>query len=52
MSYVWGNPEKAKIIYVNSIPLAITMYVFSALQDSRDKIKPMRIWVDAVCVNQ
>ena len=52
MSYVWGNPEKTKIIYVDGIPLAITTNLFSALRDSRDKTKPMRIWVDAVCINQ
>ncbi len=52
ISYVWGNPDKSNIIMVDGRYLGVTSNVNSALQDIRNEIYPLFLWIDAVCINQ
>jgi len=52
ISYVWGDPTETRTIYVDGVPLRITANLFSVLQDSRDETRVLRLWADAVCINQ
>jgi len=52
ISYVQGNPTETRAICVDDIPLQITANLFSVLRDSRDETRALRLWADAVCINQ
>jgi hypothetical protein len=52
LSYVWGDPEYQKTIYVNGQTVHITLNLFHALRDLRDANRVHRLWVDAICINQ
>ncbi|CZR69432.1 uncharacterized protein PAC_19332 [Phialocephala subalpina] len=55
LSYVWGNPNKTREIFVNEKSVQVTENLESALRILRDKL-PMRLgvrlWADALCINQ
>ncbi|KAE9379676.1 HET-domain-containing protein [Stipitochalara longipes BDJ] len=52
LSYVWGNPNNNKIIWVNRTPFSITVNLYSALRDLRHKSSALQLWTDAICINQ
>ncbi|RFU34236.1 hypothetical protein B7463_g2103, partial [Scytalidium lignicola] len=52
LSYVWGDPADKKQIIVNGCSFHITPNLESALRHLRDKSRVLRIWVDALCINQ
>jgi hypothetical protein len=52
LSYVWGNPESTKTILVDDQPFQATINLSSALEDLRDSVRPLRIWIDAICIDQ
>jgi hypothetical protein len=55
LSYVWGNPNKTREIFINEKSVQVTENLESALRILRDKL-PMRLgvrlWADALCINQ
>ena len=53
LSYIWGCPDKTKMITVNSEKtLRITVNLFSALSDLRHKTLSLPLWADGICINQ
>ncbi|EPE30605.1 hypothetical protein GLAREA_03572 [Glarea lozoyensis ATCC 20868] len=52
LSYVWGNPTKAKTIEINGKATLITTLLDLALRDLRDTNRVLRLWVDALCIDQ
>lgn len=52
LSYVWGDPSRQGLIYVDEAPVIITATLDAALRDLRDSRRILRIWADALCINQ
>jgi hypothetical protein len=52
LSYVWGNPEPAKIVICNTHPKKVTPNLGAALNRLRDGDTDRLVWIDALCVNQ
>lgn len=52
LSYVWGNPQPEKTIWLGGKEKAVTPNLFEALQRLRDQFVPMLLWVDALCIDQ
>jgi hypothetical protein len=52
LSYVWGNPHKIHEISCNDHQFFITKNLHEALQQLRSPTKTLRLWVDAICIDQ
>lgn len=52
LSYVWGEPERTRSIIVDSQRLDITQNLYDALKDILREGDVVRIWADAICINQ
>jgi hypothetical protein len=52
LSYVWGDTKKAKSIFMSGERLDIGANLYSALQNLRRQDRPIRLWVDALSINQ
>lgn len=52
LSYVWGDAREKRTIFVNSLPFDVTVNLAAALDDIRDEKRPLRLWADAICINQ
>ena len=52
LSYVWGNPNETGSIYVDGCQVTITATLDAALRDLRDPSRVLRIWADALCIDQ
>lgn len=59
LSYVWGNPEPAKNIFVHKVEapsdkveVPINPNLYDALISLRQPNSERRIWIDAICLNQ
>jgi hypothetical protein len=52
LSYVWGDPDNTKTILLNDLPFQVTTNLASALHGLRDDQRPLRLWADAVCIDQ
>ncbi|KAH6661847.1 heterokaryon incompatibility protein-domain-containing protein, partial [Halenospora varia] len=52
LSYVWGDPTDTTTIIVDGQPFQATVNLAAALDDLRDDERPLRMWVDAICINQ
>jgi hypothetical protein len=52
LSYVWGDPKHTKTILVNGLLFQATANLASALNDLRDEQRPLRLWADAICIDQ
>ncbi|KAF5875479.1 uncharacterized protein Bfra_003933 [Botrytis fragariae] len=52
LSYVWGDPEKKKVIYIGHEVIGITVNLDSALRDIRDPLMKQYLWIDAICIDQ
>lgn len=52
LSYVWGNPEPAKNIFVNKVEVPVNPNLYDALISLRQRDSTTRIWIDAICLNQ
>jgi Heterokaryon incompatibility protein (HET) len=52
LSYVWGDPRDTRTVIVDGCPLEVTANLASALRDIRDEERVLRIWADAICINQ
>jgi hypothetical protein len=52
LSYSWGRGEATKIITCNRVAVPVNDSLASALLDLRKEREPVRIWCDALCINQ
>ncbi|KAE9380668.1 HET-domain-containing protein [Stipitochalara longipes BDJ] len=52
LSYVWGDPTQTGSIYVDGHHFTITATLEAALRDLRDPSRVLRIWADALCIDQ
>lgn len=52
LSYVWGDPMISRSIFITGQALNIGANLFSALQNLRRQDRPIRLWVDALSINQ
>lgn len=52
LSYVWGEPHETDVIFIDGKRLSITKSLDAALRHGRFSDKPLRIWVDQLCINQ
>jgi hypothetical protein len=53
LSYTWGTFSDIKYsILCNNFPIDVTKNCWSALRHLRKMVKPLRIWIDAICINQ
>ncbi|KAH7357491.1 heterokaryon incompatibility protein-domain-containing protein [Pyrenochaeta sp. MPI-SDFR-AT-0127] len=52
LSYVWGPLQHPKTILLNNHPFKVTANLASALADLRDEQRHLRLWADAICIDQ
>jgi len=52
LSYVWGDPRDTRNILVDGYTVAITATLETALRDIRDRARVLRVWADALCIDQ
>ncbi|PVH83202.1 HET-domain-containing protein [Cadophora sp. DSE1049] len=52
LSYVWGDPSNTGSIHVDGTLVTITATLDAALRDLRDESRVLRIWADALCIDQ
>ncbi|KAJ5063185.1 heterokaryon incompatibility protein-domain-containing protein [Bipolaris maydis] len=52
LSYCWGDPKKTVPIYLNNKLVHVTENLSSALQNFEQRDVALRIWIDAICINQ
>ncbi|KAF7893186.1 uncharacterized protein EAF02_000724 [Botrytis sinoallii] len=52
LSYVWGDPRARKIVFINERPFSVTVNLADALIHLRDENRPLRLWADAICIDQ
>jgi len=52
LSSVRGDPRATDKILLNNHPYYITANLARALYDLRDQVHSLRLWVDALCINQ
>lgn len=52
LSYTWGLPDVQETIVVNGRPLSVTVNLYLALQQLRQRDKDRILWIDTVCINQ
>jgi Heterokaryon incompatibility protein (HET) len=52
LSYVWGDATKLGSITIDDIAVGITATLEAALRDLRDGSRIMRVWADALCIDQ
>jgi hypothetical protein len=52
LSYVWGDTTRHESVWIDDSEVTVTASLHSALRDLRDKTRVLRLWVDALCINQ
>jgi hypothetical protein len=52
LSYVWGENQHTHEVQVGNRQLRVGENLNSALQNLRRRDRPVRLWVDAICINQ
>ena len=52
LSYVWGDATQTGCIRVDGHNIPITVTLEAALRDLRDRSRVLRIWADALCIDQ
>jgi hypothetical protein len=52
LSYVWGEERDSHFVYIGAKTLTVGRNVDSALRHLRRRDLPIRLWVDAICINQ
>ncbi|KAI0905130.1 heterokaryon incompatibility protein-domain-containing protein [Ustulina deusta] len=52
LSYAWGNKKGTHVINIGDRQLRIGYNLNSALRNLRRRDYPIRLWVDALCINQ
>lgn len=52
LSYVWGDASQTRQILVDGHVMTITATLEAALRDLRDNTRSIRVWADALCIDQ
>lgn len=52
LSYVWGIDKPENTILINNEPLLVRQNLFSALKRLKSRSESIKIWIDAICINQ
>lgn len=52
LSYVWGEAKEGNYIICNGQRLPVTDNSHNALIHLRRELRPRRLWVDAICIDQ
>lgn len=52
LSYTWGDPRFDRLLKVNNEMYPITSNLFRALVRLSYSNGPVRVWIDAICINQ
>lgn len=52
LSYVWGDAKYKRTIYVDSLAFEVPRNLFDALDDIRNQQRSLRLWADAICIDQ
>ncbi|PQE08110.1 Heterokaryon incompatibility protein [Rutstroemia sp. NJR-2017a BVV2] len=52
LSYVWGNPNPPRSIFLGGKRRNVGPSLFEALKELRDPSVPALLWVDALCIDQ
>jgi hypothetical protein len=52
LSYVWGDPSQTRRILLDGHEVIITATLEAALRDLRDDTRVVRLWADALCIDQ
>jgi hypothetical protein len=52
LSYVWGDEDDTRDIIVDGYTVNVTANLEAALRHIRDGKRPVRVWADALCINQ
>lgn len=52
LSYVWGDSSETRKIYIDGYEFRITATLEAALRDLRDPNRALRLWADALCIDQ
>lgn len=52
LSYVWGDDPPTKSMWVDRELVMIRKNLDNAIRYIRDENEPVRLWVDAICINQ
>ncbi|KAK0117365.1 hypothetical protein ONS96_013195 [Cadophora gregata f. sp. sojae] len=52
LSYVWGDANQTKELYLEARPIQVTKSLHGALRHLRQESTERVIWADAICINQ
>ncbi|XDG07642.1 hypothetical protein ABKA04_007257 [Annulohypoxylon sp. FPYF3050] len=52
LSYVWGNRDNKKFIWLGDHKFEVTDNLWLALRRLRNPSTPRVLWIDAICINQ
>ncbi|KAJ9652746.1 hypothetical protein H2198_008018 [Neophaeococcomyces mojaviensis] len=52
LSYVWGNRESKRVIFVEDSPLFVTANLYDAMMALRPPYRCLVIWIDFLCIDQ
>lgn len=52
LSYTWGAPEHSKTISLQGTTVSVRENLWQALRHLRSSEKELRLWIDAICINQ
>jgi hypothetical protein len=53
LSYIWGNPNRRRPIYLNGIKVEVTVNLEECLRQIRSSNDVGQVfWIDALCINQ
>ncbi|KAE9372711.1 HET-domain-containing protein, partial [Stipitochalara longipes BDJ] len=52
LSYVWGDASKTRVVFVDHTPFQATINLAAALDDLRHSHHVLRLWADAICIDQ
>ena len=52
ISYAWGNTDLTQQLFFPAGSLWLTASLYGALRRFREEDRPVRLWADAICINQ
>lgn len=52
LSYVWGNPDEKRSIFIHKHSFDVTVNLHAALSHLRNHSIERILWIDAICINQ
>jgi hypothetical protein len=52
LSYAWGGSNRSHVILIDGHPFPVTHNLYAGLRCLRQKKDAIRLWIDAICVNQ